>query len=89
MSVVYLRKRSDFETDTTVAERLILPILEEMYEEPFQVAKSSVKQDPFPHLQLSFTSAVRFTLDYGIVAAAGGGLSMREMPMRCFRFTMA
>ena len=66
-------KRSDFETDTTVAERLILPILEEMYEEPFQVAKSSVKQDPFPHLQLSFTSAVRFTLDYGIVAAAGGG----------------
>ena len=73
MSVAFLRRRSDFETDTTVAERLILPILEEMYEEPFQVAKSTVKQDPFPHLQLSFTSAVRFTLDYGIVATAGGG----------------
>ena len=35
-------KRSDFETDTTVAERFILPILEEMYEEPFRVAKSVV-----------------------------------------------
>ncbi|MCG7337453.1 SpoIIE family protein phosphatase [Sporosarcina sp. ACRSM] len=66
-------KRSDFETDTTVAERLILPVLEEMYEEPFQVAKSLVRQEPFPHLQLTFTSAVRFSLDYGIVAAAGGG----------------
>ncbi|MBE1556157.1 SpoIIE family protein phosphatase [Sporosarcina limicola] len=65
-------KRSDFETDTTVAERLILPILEEMYDEPFQVAKSSVQQEPFPHIQLTFSSAVRFSLDYGIIATAGG-----------------
>ncbi|WP_318617506.1 SpoIIE family protein phosphatase [Sporosarcina sp. YIM B06819] len=64
-------KRSDFETDTTVAERLILPVLEEMYEEPFQVAKSIVQQQPFPHIQLTFGSAVRFSLDYGIVATAG------------------
>ena len=33
----------------------------------------SVKQEPFPHIQLTFGSAVRFTLDYGIVATAGGG----------------
>ncbi|WP_342513961.1 SpoIIE family protein phosphatase [Sporosarcina sp. FSL K6-1522] len=65
-------KRSDFETDTTVAERLIMPVLEEMYNEPFQVAKSVVLQEPFPHIQLTFSSAVRFTLDYGIVATAGG-----------------
>ncbi|CAM3256183.1 SpoIIE family protein phosphatase [Filibacter tadaridae] len=65
-------RRSDFETDTTVAERLILPVLEEMYDEPFQVDKSSVKQDPFPHIQLTLCSAVRFSLDYGIVATAGG-----------------
>lgn len=64
-------KRSDFETDTTVAERLILPVLEEMYEEPFQVEKSIVQQQPFPHIQLTFGSAVRFSLDYGIVATAG------------------
>ncbi len=65
-------KRSDFETDTTVAERFILPILEEMYDEPLKVAKSVVLQDPFPHIQLTFGSAVRFSLDYGIVATAGG-----------------
>ena len=31
-----------------------------------------VQQDPFPHIQLTFGSAVRFSLDYGIVATAGG-----------------
>ncbi|WP_342507752.1 SpoIIE family protein phosphatase [Sporosarcina sp. FSL K6-2383] len=64
-------KRSDFETDTTVAERLILPVLEEMYDEPFQVTRSIVQQQPFPHIQLTFGSAVRFALDYGVVATAG------------------
>ncbi|MDW0118708.1 SpoIIE family protein phosphatase [Sporosarcina thermotolerans] len=66
-------KRSDFETDTTVAERLILPLLEEVYQEPFKVEKTSVLQDPFPHIQLIFSSAVRFSLEYGVVATAGGG----------------
>lgn len=66
-------KRSDFETDMTVAERLILPLLEEVYREPFKVEKSVFQQDPFPHLQLMFCSSVRFTLEYGIVATAGGG----------------
>lgn len=66
-------RRSDYETDMTVAERLILPILEEMYNEPFKVEKSSAQQDPFPHIQLTFSSAVRFSLEYGIVATAGGG----------------
>lgn len=66
-------RRSDFETDTTVAERLVLPVLEEMYNEPFQVIKSSVQEHPFPHLQLTFASSVRFTLEYGIVAASGSG----------------
>ena len=64
-------KRSDFETDTTVAERFILPVLEEMYDEPFKVIRSVVKQDPFPHIRLTLGSAVRFTLDYGIVATSG------------------
>ena len=65
-------KRSDFETDTTVAERLIVPVLEEMYDEPICVTKSVVQQEPFPHIQLTFGSAVRFSMDYGIVATAGG-----------------
>ncbi|GKV57783.1 hypothetical protein NCCP2222_37300 [Sporosarcina sp. NCCP-2222] len=66
-------KRSAFETDTTVAERLIVPILEEMYGEPFKVAKSVAEQLPFPHLQLTFSSAVRFSMEYGVVATAGTG----------------
>lgn len=66
-------RRSTFETDTTVAERLILPVLEEMYQEPFQVEKALMREQPFAHLQLTFTSAVRFSMQYGVMATAGGG----------------
>ncbi|MBD7986343.1 SpoIIE family protein phosphatase [Sporosarcina sp. Sa2YVA2] len=66
-------KRSDFETDMTVAERMILPLIEEIYQEPFKVEKSTLQQEPFPHLQLTFCSSVRFSLEYGIVATAGSG----------------
>ena len=64
-------RKSDFETDTMVAERLILPILEELYEEPFQVLKSVVKHEPFTHIRVTLTSAVRYLFDYGIVATSG------------------
>jgi len=64
-------KKSDFETDTTVAERFILPVLEEMYNEPFKIVKSVIKNEPFPHLRVTLGSAVRFTFDYGIVATSG------------------
>lgn len=64
-------KKSDFETDTTVAERFILPVLEEMYDEPFKVVKSVVKMEPFRHVRVTLGSAVRFTFDYGIVATSG------------------
>jgi len=64
-------KKSDFETDTTLAERFILPILEDLYGEPFKVIDSSIKDDPFPHLRVTLGSAVRFTFDYGIVATSG------------------
>lgn len=66
-------KKADFETDTTVGEHLILPIIEQMYEEPMRISKSTFQPYPFPHIQLTFTSAVRFALDYGIVTTAGGG----------------
>lgn len=64
-------KKSDFETDTTVAERLILPVLEGLYEEPFQIIKTVVKEDPFRHVRVTLGSAVRFLFDYGIVATSG------------------
>ncbi|MHA6260544.1 SpoIIE family protein phosphatase [Sporosarcina sp. CAU 1771] len=64
-------RKSDFETNTTVAERFILPVLEEVYDEPFQITKSALKLDPFPHIRITINSAVRFKLNYGIVATSG------------------
>lgn len=64
-------KKSDFETDTTMAERFILPILEELYNEPFKIVKSVVRQDPFPHVRVTLGSAVRFSFNYGVVATSG------------------
>ncbi|WP_153733459.1 SpoIIE family protein phosphatase [Sporosarcina obsidiansis] len=66
-------KKADFETETTVGEYLILPVLEQMYEEPIYISKSTYQPFPFPHVQLTFSSAVRFSLDYDIVTTAGGG----------------
>ena len=64
-------KKADFETDTTVAERFILPILEELYDEPFKVMKSVIREDPFPHVRVTLGSAVRFSFNYGVVATSG------------------
>lgn len=64
-------KKSDFETDTTLAERFILPILEQYYKEPFKVAKSAVKEDPFSHVRVTLESTVRFSFDYGVMMASG------------------
>lgn len=66
-------KKADFETETTVGEYLILPVIEEMYGEPMYISKSAYQPFPFPHVQLTFSSAVRFSLDYDIVTTAGGG----------------
>lgn len=64
-------KKSDFETDTTMAERFILPVLEQYYDEPFRVMKSVVKHDPFSHVRITLGSAVRFGIEYGVVATSG------------------
>lgn len=64
-------KRSDFETDTAIAERFILPVLEAYYKEPFKVSSSILKQDPFTHMQVTLESAVRFSFDYGVMVSSG------------------
>ncbi len=64
-------KKSDFEVDTTLAERFIVPILEEHYKEPFKIVKSAVKQEPFTHMHVTLESAVRFSFDYGVMMTAG------------------
>lgn len=66
-------KKADFEAETTVGEYLIVPVLEQMYEEPIYISKSVYQPFPFPHVQLTFSSAVRFSLDYDIVTTAGRG----------------
>ncbi|MDV6378983.1 SpoIIE family protein phosphatase [Sporosarcina sp. GW1-11] len=66
-------KKADFEAETTVGEYLIVPVLEQMYEEPIYISKSTYQPFPFPHVQLTFSSAVRFSLDYDIVTTAGRG----------------
>lgn len=66
-------KKADFEAETTVGEYLILPVLEQMYEEPMYISKSVYQPFPFPHVQLTFNSAVRYALDYDVVTTTAKG----------------
>jgi stage II sporulation protein E len=59
-------KQAEWETNQMIGERLIMPILHELYDEPFEISRTSEIQDPFPHLQITFQSAVRFSYDYGV-----------------------
>ena len=59
-------KQADWETNQMIGERLIIPILHELYDEPFEISRTSEILDPFPHIQLTFQSAVRFTYEYGV-----------------------
>lgn len=53
-----------------LCERILLPILYEVFSEPFQVEKILDKKQPFAHLQISFRSAVRYELEYDIYSKA-------------------
>lgn len=59
-------KQAEWETNQMIGERLINPILHELYDEPFEISRTSEISDPFPHIQLTFQSAVRFTYEYGV-----------------------
>ena len=58
--------RVDWENDTTIAERLILPILYEIFEEPFEIEKVVPCDVPFRHIQICFRSAISFEVEYDI-----------------------
>ncbi|MFJ7953678.1 SpoIIE family protein phosphatase [Lysinibacillus sp. NPDC096418] len=58
--------RVDWEHDTTLAERLILPILYEIFDEPFEIEKVVPCDVPFSHIQISFSSAISFEVEYDI-----------------------
>ncbi|WP_040224523.1 SpoIIE family protein phosphatase [Bhargavaea cecembensis] len=66
-------RKSEWETERMVAERLIMPVLQEMYGEPFEVGNSVWLEEPFPHMQMTFISAVRFTMDYAVVSSSKEG----------------
>jgi len=59
-------KQAEWETNQMIGERLIVPILHELYDEPFEIIRTSEIQDPFAHIQITFQSAVRFTYDYSV-----------------------
>lgn len=65
-------KRSEWESDQALAERMIIPILYDVLEEPFQVEKIIESHSPFFHYQLSFQSAVPFEVEYDIYSTAKG-----------------
>ena len=58
--------RVDWEEDTTLAERMILPVLYDIFEEPFEIEKVVTCDVPFRHIQVSFRSAISFEVEYDI-----------------------
>lgn len=63
-------KQAEWETNQMIGERLIIPILHELYDEPFEISRTSEIKDPFSHIQITFQSAVRFTYDYGVFTSS-------------------
>ncbi|HWI50006.1 MAG TPA: SpoIIE family protein phosphatase [Rummeliibacillus sp.] len=61
-------KKTQWETDQMVAERLILPALQEVFKEPFEIHQTVKKTKPYAHLQITFQSAIRFTLQYDVLS---------------------
>jgi len=64
--------RVDWEEDTTLAERMILPILYDIFEEPFEIEKVVTCDVPFRHIQVSFRSAISFEVEYDIYSMSKG-----------------
>ncbi|MEK5230268.1 SpoIIE family protein phosphatase [Lysinibacillus sp. FSL K6-0232] len=58
--------RVNWEEDTTLAERMILPILYEIFDEPFEIEKVVACDIPFRHVQVCFQSAISFEVEYDI-----------------------
>lgn len=53
-----------------LCERILLPILYEVFSEPFQVEKIMEQKKPFSHVQIRFRSAVRYEIEYDIYSRA-------------------
>jgi len=53
----------------------LLPLLEEYFQEPFQLINYEFKEYPFKYVELRITSAQKFTLDYEIYSTPSAGTS--------------
>lgn len=63
-------KDGDFQL---LCERMVLPILHEVFNEPFYIEKLVEQNVPFHHIQVRFRSAVRFKIEYDIYSRAKEG----------------
>ncbi|MBK3496904.1 SpoIIE family protein phosphatase [Viridibacillus sp. YIM B01967] len=63
-------KKALWETDQTLAERLVLPILQSVFNEPFEIGRTAMKESPYPHLQMTFQSSVRFHMSYDVYTSS-------------------
>lgn len=66
-------KKSSWESDASLAERMILPVLYDMLGEPFEVEKIVESRSPFLHYQITLQSAVAFEVEYDIYSTAKNG----------------
>lgn len=66
----FANKNKNHEDQYLLCERIILPILYDVFSEPFQVEKISDQKTPFTHVQIRFRSAVRYEIEYDIYSRA-------------------
>lgn len=66
----FANKNKTHEDQYLLCERIILPILYDVFSEPFQVEKISDQKVPFAHVQIRFRSAVRYEIEYDIYSRA-------------------
>nr|WP_106782179.1 SpoIIE family protein phosphatase [Lysinibacillus timonensis] len=69
------KKHNSLEEQHLLCERILLPILYEVFSEPFQVEKILDQKQPFAHLQIRFRSAVRYEMEYDIYCKAKNWVS--------------
>ena len=53
-----------------IGERLIIPILYELWKEPFEITSMKEVHQPYEHIQMTFKSSVRFNISHDIFTSS-------------------
>ena len=56
-----------------VGERVVVPLLQQLLQEPFVVERAEAKERPFAHVQMTFRSSIRFELSHTIYSESKAG----------------